>query len=277
MFNHEKLNVYQRTLSFNAKVVNWVEKWDNRHAICDHLPRAAESILENIAMGCAAGSAMKMRSLDYAIGSTLECAACLDIAGVKRLPDHSLVLNEKEELSQILKMLMGLKRSWATAIREVREEAAEYGAGLEMTTDENMGDEVSDRVSDEVSDRVSDEVFRRALFHHEKLDVYRVAIEAGKAFSSSEAVSRLSVTVFRRLDVLMTSMILNIAEGNGRFSDADHQRFVGTAHEAAIKMAARLDLCAIQGILPSDEVAGWKKLLSRVTVMTYAMRGDGQL
>jgi len=70
---------------------------------------------------------------------------------------------------------------------------------------------------------------------------------------------------------------VNIAEGNGRFSGADHQRFVGTAHEAAVKMAARLDLCAIQGLLPTDEVSGWKKLLSRVAVMTYAMRGDGQL
>ena len=77
-FNHENLNVYRRTLPFNAKVSQWVGHWDTRHAIADQLSRAAGSILENIAMASAAFSAMKLRSLDYAIGSSLECAACLD-------------------------------------------------------------------------------------------------------------------------------------------------------------------------------------------------------
>ena len=49
-FNHENLKVYQRTLSFNAKVSNWTGQWDRRHAIADQLFRAAGSMLENIAM-----------------------------------------------------------------------------------------------------------------------------------------------------------------------------------------------------------------------------------
>ena len=111
----------------------------------------------------------------------------------------------------------------------------------------------------------------KVFFHHETLDVYRVAIETATAFSSSRAVSSLSNTEFRKLDELLTSMILNIAEGNGRFSDADQRRFLDTAHEAAIKMAARLDLYVIQGLLPHSEVEGWKPLLERVSVMTLAM------
>jgi len=109
------------------------------------------------------------------------------------------------------------------------------------------------------------------LFHHETLDVYRVAIEVTMAFCASETVSRLSNQAFRRLDELLTSMVLNIAEGNGRFSDADQSRFLGTSHESAIKLAARLDLCVTQNLLPQDEVARWKALLQRVSIMAAAM------
>jgi four helix bundle protein len=66
-------------------------------------------------------------------------------------------------------------------------------------------------------------------------------------------------------------MILNSAQGNGRFSDADQARFLGTAQESAIKLAARLDLCATQGLLPPDAIAAWKALLQSVSVMTSSM------
>ena len=91
------------------------------------------------------------------------------------------------------------------------------------------------------------------------------------AFCAAEAVSRLSNQAFRRLDELLTSMVLNIAEGNGRFSDADQARFLGTSHESAIKLAARLDLCVTQNLLPRDKVVGWKALLQRVSVMASSM------
>jgi len=211
-------------------------------------------MLESIAMASAAYSAMKQRGLDYAIGSSLECAACLDLAGVKRLLDANMVNTEKEELSQILRMLVGLRKSWAHPVRGVREEPEEYevpGKGIDKARDKGIEE--------------------RVLFHHETLDVYRVAIAAAEAYCSSEAVSRLSNPVFRRLDELLTSMVLNVAEGNGRFSEADQARFLGTSHESAIKLAARLDLCVAQGLLPSNEVDEWKLLLERVSVMTSSM------
>ena len=70
-FNHENLKVYQRTLPLNAKVGNWVGQWENKHAICDQLPRAAGSILENVAMASAAYSAMNRKApLIFQIQST---------------------------------------------------------------------------------------------------------------------------------------------------------------------------------------------------------------
>ncbi|MFA6294475.1 MAG: four helix bundle protein, partial [Victivallales bacterium] len=173
MFNHEKLKVYQRTLHFNGKVNNWVGQWDGRHAVGDQLSRASCSMLENIAMASAAYSAMKGRSLDYAIGSTLECAACLDLVGIKKLLAEACVISEKEELSQILRMLVGLRRSWSTPAQVVSEGSEEYG---------------TDKVCDI---NCAGEAEKHVFFHHEKLDVYRFAIETAKAFSSSDVVCRL--------------------------------------------------------------------------------------
>jgi len=261
-FNHENLKVYQRTLHFNVKVGVWTAQWDGKHALCDQLSRAAGSMLENIAVASAAYSTLKLRGLDYAIGSSLESAACLDLAGIKQLLDLKSVHTEKEELSEILRMLVGLRKSWGQSESLVREDSMEY------STQWSGADKARDKASYKACDKE-----RRAqpLFHHETLDVYRVGIEVATAICSSEAISRLPNPAFRRLDQLLTSMILNIAEGNGRFSDADQARFLGTSHESAIKLAARLDLCVTQSLLPLDEIATWKALLQRVSVMTSSM------
>jgi four helix bundle protein len=144
-FNHENLKVYQRTLPFNVKVGSWTAQWDSKHALCDQLSRAAGSMLENIAVASAAYSTMKLRGLDYAIGSSLECAACLDLAGIKQLLDTRSVHMEKEELSQILRMLVGLRKSWAQSGSVVREDSAEYstrGDGIDKARDKARDKEV---------------------------------------------------------------------------------------------------------------------------------------
>ncbi|HXJ61202.1 MAG TPA: four helix bundle protein, partial [Verrucomicrobiae bacterium] len=52
--------------------------WGRPHAIVEHDCRASESIVLNIAEGSRLWSGPdQARSLDYAIGSALECAACL--------------------------------------------------------------------------------------------------------------------------------------------------------------------------------------------------------
>ncbi len=127
MFNHEKLKVYQHALTFNVKVNNNIVNWDNRHAVADQLNRAAGSILENIAMASAAYTVMKVRCLDYAIGSTFECAACLDLAGIRRLIEDECILIDKQYLLQILRMLIGLRRSWSSSLM-IKEDAEEYAS-----------------------------------------------------------------------------------------------------------------------------------------------------
>ena len=259
-FNHENLIVYQRALPFNVKVGIWIERWDSKHAVCSQLWRAAGSMLENLAMASAAYSSMKLRGLDYAIGSCLECAACLDLARIKRLLDIEATCTEKKALSQILKMLVGLRKSWAGSEWVVKEDRANYEVGSDIDEAPHIGGAGCDKDSRS-----------NPLFHHETLDVYQVALEAVTAWCCLEVSSLMPNAVFRRLDELLTSMVLNIAEGNGRFTEADQVRFLGTSHESAVKLASRADLCVCQELLPRDEVEEWKALLQRVSVMTSSM------
>ena len=86
MFAHEKLQVYGKALDFASKVTTWAGTWDKRHVIVDQLSRGAESILLNLAEAARQrGSPARLRIADYAIGSTLECAGCLDVARIKEL------------------------------------------------------------------------------------------------------------------------------------------------------------------------------------------------
>ena len=77
---HEKLRVYRRGLDY----VTWshpvLAGTEQSSVVLDHWIRAAESILENIANGNSRRSrADRNHYFDVASGSSLECAACLDI------------------------------------------------------------------------------------------------------------------------------------------------------------------------------------------------------
>ena len=58
--------------------------WDKRQAVADPFGRASDSLVLNLAEGARLrpGRA-KLRALDCALGSCLECAACLDLAWIK--------------------------------------------------------------------------------------------------------------------------------------------------------------------------------------------------
>ncbi len=66
-------------------------------------------------------------------------------------------------------------------------------------------------------------------------------------------------------------MILNIAEGNGRYSNLDGMRFLNIANRATRKLAALIDVCVARGIWETRAVAEIKQMLRRVDSMIAAM------
>ena len=245
IFNHQKLKVYQKALACCAELETLSESWDSVHAIADHLPRAAEGVVLCIAEASAVHTGAKTPLLDASLGSVLECSACLDIAAVKGLIAAVDQARLKVPLLEVFRMLVGLRRAWLPG--GVRDGNSMDGVESSASTDK--------------------------LFQHERLDVYRGALDVMRWFHEDAVSSMVPKSRMRGLDTLITSMILNIAEGNGRWSDADHARFIETAHRAAIKVVAHLDLCETRRELRAEQTERGRQLLFRVASMTAAWYG----
>jgi four helix bundle protein len=243
MFSHEKLDVYKRSVVLVGETARMVAAWPRGHSVSDHLERAAESIVFNLAEACRTGSVeTKQLFVDYGYGSALECAACFDVAHVKGLIGESVQRAGKGRLLEITKMLIGLRKAWG--MTQVREDAVAYGS----EADSSNGD-----------------------FQHESLDVYRVCLRFLAWLFGSGALDRVTTRFSRKGDECGTSVLLNIAEGCGRFSVLQRGRFMETANRQSVKMAALLDLCGLETSLTSDQFHEAKSMIERVANMTWAM------
>jgi four helix bundle protein len=118
-FDHEKLNVYQASLTFITWATELISKVDVKAAVKDQLDRASTSVPLNIAEGNGKFAIKdRCRFLDFARGSALECAACLDVLVAKKLSEEAVVRAGKEQLFEIISMLMGLISSLTARIGE---------------------------------------------------------------------------------------------------------------------------------------------------------------
>ena len=61
--------------------------------------------------------------------------------------------------------------------------------------------------------------------------------------------------------------MLNVAEGNGRYSEVDHRRFLEIAATSAVKAAAYLDLYQLKALPVRVETTHGRELLSRIIAM----------
>ena len=108
-------------------------------------------------------------------------------------------------------------------------------------------------------------------FDHEKLDVYQASIEFVRW--TDELLEQLpkGLAVTNQLDRASTSIPLNIAEGNGKFSDKDRCRFFDIARGSALECAACLDvLTAKKRIDRTDK--GKAQLVSIVSMLVGLIR-----
>src|SRR5436189_6239785 len=111
----------------------------------------------------------------------------------------------------------------------------------------------------------------KIYFDREKLDVYQEAI----AFCGwvGEFLTAISTKAAAKdqLDRASTSLPLNIAEGNGKFSDADRSRFLEIARGSALECAACLDVLAVRRLVATERVVPAKEQLVRIVNMLMGM------
>jgi four helix bundle protein len=114
-FDHEKLDVYRESLVFVAWLSGLLEAVVRAGEVKDHLDRAADSVVLNIAEGNGKYAPKdRCRFFDIAHGSALECAAGLDILVAKQKLGAEQIRLGKEHLQRIVRMLMGLIRRNST-------------------------------------------------------------------------------------------------------------------------------------------------------------------
>ena len=118
-FDDEKLSVYQASLEFVMWATDLLSKLGSKAAVKDQLDRASTSVPLNSAEGngkCAIKD--RCRFLDFARGSTLECAACSDVLVARRLTDAAAAISGKQQLFEIVSTLIGLINSLTSRMKE---------------------------------------------------------------------------------------------------------------------------------------------------------------
>jgi len=73
-----------------------------------------------------------------------------------------------------------------------------------------------------------------------------------------------TAAVHGQLDRAHTSIVLNIAEGNGKFTVADRCKYLDNAHGSSLECAGCVDLLFIKHLLSEAEVDEGKTILSSV-------------
>ena len=108
---------------------------------------------------------------------------------------------------------------------------------------------------------------QQPVFDHERLDVYRLAIDfvawVGSLLDKGALVGcRLSAA--KHLEEASTSVAANLAEGNGKRSLADRSRFFEISRGSALECAACLDVLVARKRLDSAGAAQGKAMLVRI-------------
>ena len=110
-----------------------------------------------------------------------------------------------------------------------------------------------------------------STFDHEKLQVYQDSLafvtwleallqKVPKTFSARDQLDRAS-----------TSIALNLAEGNGKFTSPDRCRFFDIARGSALECAAGLDVLVAKGICTQEQIEPGKERLKRIVSMLVGL------
>lgn len=239
LFGHEKLTVYQKSMEFAASRSELLGRLPRRVVACDHLDRGAESIIVNIAhAGSSWSPEERLVYLGHANGSALECAACLDVFAAKKLLANQDVFPGKRLLAEIVSILIAMRKTTANRVCEVH--------ALYRTK-------------------------KGRMFSHEDLDVYQTALRLTGWVESLLTAFSCSADLLSKLDASTTAIVLNLAEGNGRFSGADQAKFLSIAYKATVQSASLVDLATAKFSAEPSQIEDGREMLRCTAAMLTSL------
>lgn len=108
-------------------------------------------------------------------------------------------------------------------------------------------------------------------FDHEKLEVYQESVAFVAWLEPLMQKLPKTIAVRDQLDRASTSIVLNLAEGNGKFSSPDRCRFFDIARGSALECAAALDVLAAKGRCELTVVTLGKERLRGIVSMLVGL------
>ncbi len=240
--SHERLNLYKVFLEVAGQCGELIVGTEQPIAALAHLDRAMESIGVNFmrANVHAPGSAQRSAWLDVSIASAHECAASLDVCIAKHLVEEVAYNAIVANVWRVRGMLLGLKRVRAS---QVREPSASYG---------------------------------NPKFPFMELDMYRASLDSVRWTHDLLQTMAPRRRVRQKLDESTTGTVLNIAEGHGRSSVADQNRFMKLAEEHAFQTLLSLDLMVARGEATPSRVIDGKTMQARIVSMLHAWSASNE-
>jgi len=114
-------------------------------------------------------------------------------------------------------------------------------------------------------------------FDHEKLKVYHLSLQFIRWSTTLLERVPAKFAVHGQLDRASTSIPLNIAEGNGRYTSADRCHFFDIARGSALECAAALDVSVAKGILIEADIdPGKGYLVEMVSMLVGLIRSNSE-
>jgi four helix bundle protein len=111
----------------------------------------------------------------------------------------------------------------------------------------------------------------KTYFDHEKLRVYQDALRFVAFVDPVLGALTKKVAARDQLDRASTSVVLNIAEGNGKRSRVDRCRYLDIARGSALECAACLDILVIKRQVDAATVEQGKEILTGVVSMLIGL------
>jgi four helix bundle protein len=110
-----------------------------------------------------------------------------------------------------------------------------------------------------------------ACFDHEKLEVYRESLAFVAWLEPLMQKLPKTIAVCDQLDRASTSIVLNLAEGNGKHTSSDRCRFFDISRGSALECAAGLDVLVAKGRCDLTVVALGKERLRGIVSMLVGL------
>ncbi|HXR07706.1 MAG TPA: four helix bundle protein [Candidatus Acidoferrum sp.] len=109
------------------------------------------------------------------------------------------------------------------------------------------------------------------LFDHEKLQVYQDTLLFVACLEPMMQKLPKTIAVRDQLDRASTSMALNLAEGNGKFTPPDRCRFFDMARGSPLECAAALDVLTAKGLCETAVTTAGKERLRGIVSMLVGL------